>query len=149
MFITAAWMSPAGGYCPRVGPYAGQRSDGNLQKPAIRNRKLTSISTICEQVVSKVCLVAVTAGRLLLLRTNLTVRRLTKTVWTNAANKRGKSVQKLWTNLASTCHRISKTTVQSYIKTATRAESLLEVTAAGNIRNPRKKAAECLKHQKA
>ena len=76
---------------------------------------LTSISTICEQVVSKVCSVTVTAGRLPLLRPNLTVSRLTKTVWTTAANKRGKSVQKLSTNLASKCHRISKTTVQSYM----------------------------------
>ena len=77
---------------------------------------LTSISTSCEQVISKVCSVTVTAGRLPLLRPNLTVSRLTKTVWTKAAKKRGKSVQKLSTDLASTCHRISKTTVQSYIK---------------------------------
>ena len=63
---------------------------------------LTSISTICEQVVSKIGSVTVAAGKLPLLRTNLTVSRLTKTVWTKAANKRGKSVRKLSTNLAST-----------------------------------------------
>ena len=105
-----------GGYFPRVGPYAGQRSDGNLQKPAIRNRMLTSISTICEQMVSKVCSVTVTAGSMPLLRPNFTVSRLTKTVWTKTASKRGKNVQKLSTNLASTCYRISKTTMQCFIK---------------------------------
>ena len=77
---------------------------------------LTSISTTCEQVVSKVCSVTVTAGSMPLLRPNLTMSRLTKTVWTKTASKRGKSVQKLSTNLASTCYRISKTTMQCYIK---------------------------------
>ena len=96
--------------------YAGQRSDGNLQKPAIRNIMLTSISTICEQMVSKVCSVTVTAGSMPLLRPNLTVSRLTKTVCTKTASKRGKSVQKLSTNLASPCYQISKATMQCYIK---------------------------------
>ena len=58
----------------------------------------------------------VTAGSMPLLRPNLTVSRLTKTVWTKTASKRCKSVQKLSTNLASTCYRISKTTMQCYIK---------------------------------
>ena len=52
---------------------------------------LTSISTICEKVVSKVCSVTVTAEILPLLRPNLAVSRLTKTVWTKAALKKAKA----------------------------------------------------------